>query len=77
MRIAITFACGHHQDLASVGDTAPICACGERRVQAVNAPAPRFRGCVLGPSAQTEPLAAQAISVAPQGPLHLKEDAHG
>ena len=72
MSVRITFACGHGQAWQDGG--APICAtCGERRVSRVKAPAPRFRGVCVGPSATRDALAAVPVSVAPSGALSLKE----
>jgi len=61
--ITVSFACGHTAKLAD--DTAlAVCAeCGERRVQAVKARAPKFRGVVLGPHAKFESLAGIPVTV--------------
>ena len=59
--ITVTMACGHRM---AVGESAPRCAtCGETRVSHVKAPAPRFRGVVLGPCATYEDLPAQRVSL--------------
>ena len=51
-----------------------VCAtCGERRVSRTVAPAPRFRGVCVGPSATREDLGPLALSVAPSGGLPLKD----
>jgi hypothetical protein len=69
MSVTATMACGHQITLAD-GSIAPQCpTCGEVRVSRVKAPAPRFRGMVLGPCAEFEALPAKAIS--------LKETADG
>ena len=71
--IRLEFACGHTQPHAPESDVVAICVtCGERRVRHVQAPAPRFRGLVKGPSATTTVLEPIAVPVAPGGPL-LKE----
>lgn len=42
--IRVTFACGHVLTVPETVKDAPACPeCGERRVQRVKAPAPRFR----------------------------------
>lgn len=73
-RIEVTFDCGHRVEVPLNPDSAPVCACGERRIRRSFAPAPRFRGAVLpagcGTPANLEP---QAVSVAAAGPLPLKE----
>lgn len=59
--IAVTFACGHR---GTAGEAAPRCTeCGETRVSHVKAPAPRFRGVVLGPCATYEDLPARRVSL--------------
>ena len=40
--ITLTFTCGHTQRVNENVKEPPVCHCGERRVQRVNAPAPRF-----------------------------------
>jgi len=76
MSVRVRFACGHGQAWAE-GD-APVCAtCGERRVARVQAPPPRFRGVVQGPSATAEDLTAVAVPVAPGGALTLQESPDG
>jgi hypothetical protein len=47
----VRFVCGHVIEIVD-DDTAPECPqCHETRVERVQAPAPRFRGAVSGPSA--------------------------
>lgn len=70
--MTITFACGHRVTLGTVGDTPPVCECGERQISTVKAPAPRFTGACQGPLAVTVSLPAVPVSVAPSGPLTLK-----
>ncbi len=80
MSITVRFACDHSQPVARVdtGTAPPICrVCGERRIRHVDAPPPNVRGRCTGPSARPEALEALPISVAPQGPLPLKESTHG
>lgn len=61
MSIQITFACGHTK--AATGAEEDVrCACGEYRVERVEAPAPRFRGTVLGPHSQFENLEPKPVS---------------
>lgn len=60
--IRVSMACGHR--LQADSETAPRCAeCGETRVAHVSAPAPRFRGVVLGPCATYEDLPAQRVDL--------------
>ena len=41
--MTVTFVCGHRQFVTETETTAPVCAlCGDRRIRAVIAPAPRF-----------------------------------
>ena len=70
--MTVFFACGHQVTLGDPGETPPVCACGERRVRDVKAPAPRFRGACQGPSAVLEALPAMPVNAAPSGPLVLK-----
>ena len=59
--IEVTMACGHK---LAAGEGSPICAqCQETRVSHVKAPAPRFRGVVLGPCATYEDLPAKRVSL--------------
>ena len=61
--MTVTMACGC---VLKLGDTdgAPICvAHDERRVQAVKARAPKFRGVCQGPHATYESLPAMPVSV--------------
>ena len=70
MSVRLTFACGHGQTWNE--NDVPICAtCGERRVSRTKAPAPRFRGVCVGPSATPEALGAVPVSVG------TKETQHG
>lgn len=73
--IRVSMACGHPSLVVSdTGDQPPVCpVCDERRVSLVKAPAPTFRGAVRGPSAVNAPISGVAVSVAPRGPLTLKE----
>lgn len=65
MSILLTMACGHRVK-APDDIRAPLCpTCGETRVAHVKAPAPRFRGVVMGPCATYEDLPPQRV--------HLKE----
>lgn len=70
--IRLTFACGHSQPWND-GDGAICRTCGERRVSHTQAPAPRFRGVCVGPSATRDDLGPMAISVAPAGGMTLKD----
>ncbi len=61
--IEVRFGCGH---VAAVGekDEGAVCpVCGDRRVQRVTAPAPRFRGVCHGPHATFEPLAGMPVTM--------------
>lgn len=71
--ISLRFACGHARvtvDAKAVSVNCP--ACGDSRVQSVQAPAPRFSGMVQGPCARFEALAPARIVVATEA-LRLKE----
>lgn len=53
--IRVTFACGHQQPVADTVTDPPVCrTCGERRVQRVAAPPPRFRFLEAAPVALKE-----------------------
>lgn len=59
--ITATMACGHTIRIDD-GARAPLCpSCGEARVAFVKAPAPRFRGIVLGPCATYEDVPAKPV----------------
>lgn len=69
----ITFACGHHAEIGDNPSAAPICgACGESRIQAVKARAPRFTGVASGPYAEYRNLGPATVNLAPGGSLTLK-----
>ena len=54
-------ACGHAV-MISDGIAVPTCPqCGEARVARVSAPAPKFRGVVLGPCAEYIDLPAKKV----------------
>lgn len=60
--ITLTFACGHRQAWDEGGSV--VCAtCGERRIARTVAPAPRFRGVVVGPSATYDALPGIPVNV--------------
>ena len=61
--IAVTFACGHASKLDDTAALAVCPECGERRVRAVKARAPKFRGVCLGPHAKFESLAGIPVTV--------------
>jgi len=67
MSIRVTFKCGHGQAWAE-GDATPVCAtCGERQIGRVKAPAPRFSGACVGPTATTTALGPVAVSFGAKG----------
>lgn len=68
----VTFACGHHAEIAETASLPPQCGCGERRVQAVKARAPKFRGACTGPCSEFQNLAEVTVNLAPGGSLALK-----
>ena len=71
--MTITFACQCAPlTVSDVGDTPPVCRCGERRISDVKAPAPRFRGVCQGPSATYTHAEPAIVNVAPAGPLRVK-----
>ena len=65
-RLQLKFACGHASQVDVDKTPTPICgACGCKRVaHVINAPAPRFRGVVRGPHAETVRLEAMAVNLA-------------
>lgn len=64
MSIYVRFACGHRFALDASVNSAPICpTCGETRVSRTSAPAPRFSGFCVGPSAETKMLEAIPIAI--------------
>lgn len=60
--ITVTYRCGHIHTLTG-DETVPYCHCGERAIAVVKAPAPRFRGHVSGPHAETLDLPAVPVSL--------------
>ena len=70
--MTLTWACGHRGTVKDSVTDAPICVCGERRIQRVTAPVPRFRGACRGPLALGGSETPIPVSVAPEGPLRLK-----
>jgi len=53
--IAVTFRCGHRQDVPVTVASPPACrVCGERVVARTTAPAPRFTGACRGPCVRQE-----------------------
>ncbi len=70
--IDVSFACGHRAKVS--GDTQPCCPeCGHTQIRSVKARAPRFVGVATGPYCTYKALDAIPVSVAPKGPLTLKE----
>lgn len=68
--IDITFACDCGPQAVDIDKMpSPTClSCGNARIVRHTAPAPRFRGCVTGPYAQTVDLPAVAVRLtAPEG----------
>lgn len=71
--IAITFVCGHQQDVSPSATGSPSCVrCGELRVSRVKAPPPSFTGHVHGPYARTKDLGPTVVDLTTEGPLKLK-----
>lgn len=68
----ITFACNHHATIGDASMTAPICWCGESRIQAVTSPPPRFTGACSGPFATYRVVDPITVSLTSR-PLTLKE----
>lgn len=69
--VTVVLACGHQMTAADDAETAPICACGERRIGRVFAPPPRIRGVASGPHVKTELLDPIVVNLAPKGPLPM------
>lgn len=69
--MTIHFACGHGVEIGDNPSIAPVCACGERRIQAVKARPPRFVGACSGPYAEFQNLAPAVVNLAPGGPLSI------
>lgn len=61
--VKVTFQCGHVVDLDPDRTAEIHCLCGERSIIRVEAPPPRFRGHVSGPSAETVPLEPIALDL--------------
>ena len=61
--IRLSMACGHALTVSDDGATVPVCECGERRVAAVHARAPRFRGICQGPRATFVDLPGMPVTV--------------
>lgn len=59
--IEVTLACGHTMKVS--GEDAPVCHCGERRVQRVKARAPKFRGVCQGPHASFTALSGIPVTI--------------
>lgn len=68
----ITFACTHTTTIGDGSVTAPLCWCGESRIQAVQSRAPRFVGACSGPYAETRSVEPATVNLA-RTPLVLKE----
>lgn len=69
--MTITFACGHTAQIGDNPSSAPICGCGERQIQGVQARAPRFTGACTGPYATFANLGPATVNLAPGGSLPL------
>lgn len=65
----LTYACGHTAEVGDNPTSAPICGCGEMRIQAVKARAPRFRGVATGPCSEFVNLGPATVNCAPGGSL--------
>lgn len=61
--IRVRMACGHPLEWDETQPAPPVCACGDRRVSRVTAPAPRFVGVARGPSVETTPLPPVAVDL--------------
>lgn len=72
--ITVSFACGHSMQVSERAEWTPRCGCGETRVAAVKAPAPRFVGTVTGPYCETKGLDPAVVNVATGGSLTLKQE---
>jgi len=70
--MTVTFACGHRAEIAETASLPPQCGCGETRVQAVRARAPRFVGACTGPYSEFANLADVTVNLAPGGSLNVK-----
>lgn len=70
--MTVTFACGHKAEIPETASLPPQCGCGEKRVQAVKARAPRFVGACSGPHTEFRNLADVTVNLAPGGALNLK-----
>lgn len=73
MSIKVRFACGHEGTIGTNPESAPVCPCGETRITRTFAKPPRFRGACSGPYAESAPVEAGIVNVAPKGALKLKE----
>jgi len=62
MTATVTFACGHQAQLTGAEEN-PACGCGERKIVAVKAPPPKFRGHCTGPCSKFESLPARAVNL--------------
>ena len=72
--MTVTFACGHAMTLSDNPSGAPTCGCGETRIQAVKARAPKFRGACSGPLSEFANLEPITVNLAPGGPLTITKD---
>jgi hypothetical protein len=70
----VTFACGHPMTLSDNPSGAPVCGCGETRIQSVKVRPPTFRGACSGPCAEFANLEPIAVNLAPGGSLTIKKD---
>ena len=69
--MTVTYACGHTADVGENPSAAPVCGCGETRIQRTQARAPRFRGSCSGPYAEFVNLGPATVNLAPGGPLTI------
>jgi len=67
--MTLRFACGHATSVPDETVNAPVCWCGETRIQRVQIRAPQFRGVAQGPHVVSETLGAVPVAAAPAGPL--------
>ena len=72
MAVVVRFACGHGTDVPITATTAPVCHCGETRIQRVQTRPPTFTGACTGPYAVHKSLEAVPVALAPGGSLNLK-----
>ena len=73
MSVTLTFSCGHTQPWQD--GASPVCGtCGARQVSRTVAPAPRFRGVCVGPTATQDDLGAVPMGLAPSGALGMEPD---